>query len=914
MSFQVASLHVPLTLDDQLTRELGRADRSMSGFRDNTERSARSIGATFTHLAGLAAGIGAALGSAASVNAALQFDRSMSNVRSVIGGTREEMGRLSREILAIGSASRAGPQAVADAYYDIVSGVQDATAHMAILNTSIAVSEAGQANLTTTTSGLVAVMNAYGLSADRAAYVGDVFTRTVQVGVGTMDSFVAAMSPIAGLMNQAGVSFEEFGAVTAWMTAQGVGAAEAATQQRAAITALIRPSSAMQAALRRLGYESGVAAIQQRGFAGALRELASITPGGALGMAEMLGSVHALNAALIITNPEAAAFFEIYQSGMEGATEVARAFQLDGPAAQFDLFRARLEGLGITVGNMLLPVLGEVSRIASLVVQKIIDKAPEILATLGTWFEWVPGLLDGLSEDIRADLAILGEGLSKFMEDGWTQEMTNAVERIFTNIGQTIARLGVGLIESFKDALRDLDIPQPVRDAVEFLLGPLERGLRAMTELDWGKLVILGTAIAALSGGVKLLSSGINLLLKAAAFELFVNFLTQLQEVVDAIEEGNWGEVIRNVGEALIVLAGALLAVKVAGAFMGAGGLGGLLFGAGGTVVGGAVAQGAGAVAGGAGVQAARGLVPRAIGALGAVAPMAGLLGIGGAFLAGTYALSEATFGADWNPEPTVVRQLAPGEELPVRDPQIAALQEEINRALERGGGPISPEAAALLRGDLVPHAQEVAPSPVPRLGAAAPRRPDYTLADALGGDDFLDVPTGTIPLTIPPEDRAMIEQGLVVPAEQFGLLMTGVDLTPTAADTITTGVDLTPTAAAIIARGINLNVPANMGQIIGEADDWAALVAGAGQPRRGAAGGGIGMRDSGGPGLAGRPYLIGRGAQPELFVPDTNGYFYPRGAYGGGEMVVPVTLTLDGQVLYRRILRQRDYVNGRGW
>jgi TP901 family phage tail tape measure protein len=44
--------------------------------------------------------------------------------------------------------------------------------------------------------------------------------------------------------------------------------------------------------------------------------------------------------------------------------------------------------------------------------------------------------------------------------------------------------------------------------------------------------------------------------------------------------------------------------------------------------------------------------------------------------------------------------------------------------------------------------------------------------------------------------------------------------------------------------------------------------------------------RDSGGSGMAGEPYLIGRGAQPELFVPNSNGSFYPNAdqmSQGGG-------------------------------
>jgi TP901 family phage tail tape measure protein len=41
-----------------------------------------------------------------------------------------------------------------------------------------------------------------------------------------------------------------------------------------------------------------------------------------------------------------------------------------------------------------------------------------------------------------------------------------------------------------------------------------------------------------------------------------------------------------------------------------------------------------------------------------------------------------------------------------------------------------------------------------------------------------------------------------------------------------------------------------------------------------------FGSMDTGGRGKKGEPYLIGAGAQPELFVPDTAGTFYPKGQY----------------------------------
>lgn len=47
-----------------------------------------------------------------------------------------------------------------------------------------------------------------------------------------------------------------------------------------------------------------------------------------------------------------------------------------------------------------------------------------------------------------------------------------------------------------------------------------------------------------------------------------------------------------------------------------------------------------------------------------------------------------------------------------------------------------------------------------------------------------------------------------------------------------------------------------------------------------------IAGRDIGGAGMAGSPYLIGKGAQPEMFIPDTNGTFIPNAdrLMGGGD------------------------------
>ncbi|HEX4346387.1 MAG TPA: hypothetical protein VHZ73_02380, partial [Vicinamibacterales bacterium] len=68
----------------------------------------------------------------------------------------------------------------------------------------------------------------------------------------------------------------------------------------------------------------------------------------------------------------------------------------------------------------------------------------------------------------------------------------------------------------------------------------------------------------------------------------------------------------------------------------------------------------------------------------------------------------------------------------------------------------------------------------------------------------------------------------------------------------------------------------------------------------------GLPTRDSGGPVSAGMPYAIGKGAQPELFVPSSNGSMFPAGSYGGTSIVFNTGPVYDGkgfQAMVRKTL-----------
>jgi TP901 family phage tail tape measure protein len=245
-----------------------------------------------------------------------------------------------------------GTLAVAEAYNDVVGGITNAASHMGVLNASIALAKAGQADLGTAANGLVKVMNSYGFSAldtagatQKAAFVTDVFSQTVGMGVGSMDAFVASMAPIAGIASSVGVGFDELGAAMAFMTAEGPEVAVAATQIKAAITSLLNPNETMAKALASVGITSGSSMLKEYGLAESLNMVKQAVGSSQDAMARALGSTEALTAAIYLTKNNYDAFVSSFAEGAVGITDDARQIQLES----FESKMARLEAASTSV-------------------------------------------------------------------------------------------------------------------------------------------------------------------------------------------------------------------------------------------------------------------------------------------------------------------------------------------------------------------------------------------------------------------------------------------------------------------------------------------------------------------------------------------------------------------------------------
>lgn len=505
MALQVASLYGVLRMDDgQFRQSLQDARSGMGDLGGQLQRVGGQLTAFGGQLTLMTAPLGAALGVA--VRDFTSFDEAVTNTGAVLGLTRDEITKLTDHLQFMGERTRFGPQAVAEAMYDIAGGVADASSHMAILTSSIMTATAGNARLAGTTKALISVMNSYKFGAERAAYASNVLTRTVGMGVGSMDEFAAALPQVTGLANSLGIAFEDLGAMTAYLTTQGNTASQATTQLAAMMTALLNPNETMKKGLRELGFSSGQAAIEALGLAGAFTALAG-TQTARDGMAKMSGSVEALRGITALAGPDVAEFFATFKSGVEGATDAAYSIQMGSAAAQFDLLKSSVQGLGIEAGQVLTPILINIANDMRPVVFGIMEwmqKNPElteqiimvagalviagpliagagiVLSGLGTIAGAVTGALTFLLSPVG--LLIVGIGglvfaLSQLYPGGLAKLLTDAA-----TAARQLAIIGLGILGAAANWARDRvrELLQTILDVIA-KINELKAGLAA-----WG--------------------------------------------------------------------------------------------------------------------------------------------------------------------------------------------------------------------------------------------------------------------------------------------------------------------------------------------------------------------------------------------------------------------------------------------
>ncbi|MBC7288479.1 MAG: phage tail tape measure protein [Armatimonadetes bacterium] len=308
---------------------------------------------------GTAAGIAASLGMAG--REAMGYEEAMRNVNSLLRASEGDFQNLYRSVLELARDPMVTdmPATLAKGLYQIVSAGYQGRLALDVLRVASKGAAAGLSDTFTAADALTTIMNAYNdRTAPAAQRYMDLMFKTVEKGKTTFGELASSVGLVAGSAAQAGVSFEEVSAALAIMTQKGIDTDLAVTSLNRLILRFLQPTKEMQRMLQQMGYQSGLAALQQLGLAGAMKLLGDMVGWDADQMAQFLGETRAIRAAMALAEDDGRGYIAMLQEmqNASGATQAALEQQARSTAFQWKKLKQELKTTAIEVGGAVLPV------------------------------------------------------------------------------------------------------------------------------------------------------------------------------------------------------------------------------------------------------------------------------------------------------------------------------------------------------------------------------------------------------------------------------------------------------------------------------------------------------------------------------------------------------------------------------
>ena len=317
--------------------------------KTNVAASMKNIGKSMT-IAGavIVAGFGMAIRTAA------QFEQSMANTASVAGATSEELKKLSDYARKMGEQSVFSASQAADAMYYLASAGMNTKEIMGALEGTLALAAATQSDLAYTSESVAASLSQYGLAAEDAERVSNVFAAAISDSQATMDKLTTSMSYVGPMAYSMGMDIEDTTGILMNLYNAGLDGSKAGTALRMAFVKLIEPTQDGTAALEKLGVAVKDSEGNMRPFKDIIDDL------GVAGMSTAdamdIFGIRAGPAMMALVSQGTGAIQEATDAvtGTNKAFEMA-AMQIDTFQGAIKLLRSAFEELQITLVQNLMP-------------------------------------------------------------------------------------------------------------------------------------------------------------------------------------------------------------------------------------------------------------------------------------------------------------------------------------------------------------------------------------------------------------------------------------------------------------------------------------------------------------------------------------------------------------------------------
>lgn len=348
--------------------QMAAAKQSVSGFSDKLteheriqKRTAKSIEQTGSKISGLSdklALLSAPILATATAGFKLHSDfaNGVAKISTLVDTTVVSMQKVSNEIRAVSDETGAGVADLSESVYQAISAGVDAAHAVEFVKDMTIASKAGFTDTTTAVNGVTTVLNAYGKSAEEATAITDQMLLAQNFGKTSFGEMAQSMGNVIPIAAQLNVSTQELFGSIAVLTKNGIQTSEAITGLKAAYSNILKPSSEAAKLAQSLGLEFNAAHLQSVGWAKFLGEVKQATGGNAEQMAQLFGSVEALNSVVVLTGKGAGDFDKVMNQMADSAGMTREAYEkMLTPSEQMQIAMNQLKNAGMDLAVSFTP-------------------------------------------------------------------------------------------------------------------------------------------------------------------------------------------------------------------------------------------------------------------------------------------------------------------------------------------------------------------------------------------------------------------------------------------------------------------------------------------------------------------------------------------------------------------------------
>ena len=480
----------------------------------------------------------------ASVAALSGFDSSMSRVQAISGATGDELAQLREKAKEMGATTKFSASESADALTYMAMAGWDTKAMLDGIDGIMALAAADGLDLATTSDIVTDALTAFGLSASDSSHFADVLAKassSANTNVSMLGESFKYVAPVAGAL---GYTAEDTAIALGLMANAGIKGSQGGTALRASLTRLIKPTDDAAKLMKRYHIEltNSDGSMKSLGeVMGTLRtNLGGLTEAQQSEVAATLFGQEAMAGMLTIINASEDDYNNLADAiyNADGAAQQMADIQLDNFEGQITILKSSLEGVGIQIGEILLPYIQNfVGKIQELVnwfanldpkQQQQIVKWAGIAAAIGPVILVAGKLTSGVGNMVsgieKAAGAIGKLGSSSKGVPGPVGEASSSVGSLSKNaLGLVAAGAGILLAASGLAllAFASIQLSSAGGPAIAIMGGMVVAlaGLAAGATLVAAPLtagavglVAFGAAVALVGAGIGLASAGVALL------------------------------------------------------------------------------------------------------------------------------------------------------------------------------------------------------------------------------------------------------------------------------------------------------------------------------------------------------------------------------------------------------------------